>query len=223
MLPEGWPDARSEGRRGKARTAVPAVILAGGLSRRMGGGDKTLLDLAGRPLLAHVIARLRPQVGALALNANGAADRFAAFGLPVLADGLPGHPGPLAGVLAGLEWARAAHPGAAHVLTAPGDAPFLPADLLARLEAARAAAGADIAVAASGGRTHPVCALWPVALAGALRHALAGEGMRKVGAWMARFRVAEAAWPAEPADPFVNINRPEDLDAARRIAPAPRS
>ncbi|MGC2856024.1 molybdenum cofactor guanylyltransferase MobA [Novispirillum sp. DQ9] len=204
-----------------ARAATTCVILAGGLSRRMGGGDKTLMDLDGRPMLAHVVDRVRPQVAAMVLNANADGDRFAAFDLPVAPDVVPDFAGPLAGVLTGLEWTLANHPEATHMLSVPADAPFLPVDLLARLDTARVREGADIAVAMSGGRTHPVCALWPVALAPKLRWAVVEEGMRKIDAWTARFKVTHVEWPTAPLDPFYNVNRPEDLDEARRMAGAP--
>jgi molybdopterin-guanine dinucleotide biosynthesis protein A len=192
-----------------------AVLLAGGLARRMGGGDKPLRVLQGRTLLDHVIARIRPQVRALVLNANGDAARFAAWGLEVVADPLPDFPGPLAGVLAGMRWAAARHPDAGAVLSVPTDTPFLPADLVARLDAARAAVGVPIACAASGGRTHPVVALWPVALADALEAALrAGE--RKIDAWTARYGVAQAAFDDAAGDPFFNVNRPDELAEAER-------
>jgi molybdenum cofactor guanylyltransferase len=184
-------------------------VLAGGQATRLGGGDKTLLDLRGRPLLAHVLARLVPQCGALALNANGDASRFAGFGLPVWPDTLPGRPGPLAGVLAALE----ASP-LPFVLTVPGDAPFLPPDLVARLHAARA--GAVIAQAASGGQVHPVVALWPRALAPGLRVALAA-GERAVHRFAAAQGAVAVEWPSLPQDPFLNINTPEDLARAKAI------
>lgn len=184
-----------------------AVVLAGGLARRMGGGDKTLLELGGRTLLDHVLERLRPQVDAVALNANGDPARFARFGLPVLPDPMLGRPGPLAGVLAGMRWARGL--GADSLLTVPGDTPFLPPDLVARL---RAAGG--LACAASGGRAHPVVALWPLDLEAALAAALAA-GERRLGVWAAAQGMARVAWEGTP-DPFLNINTPEDLAEARR-------
>jgi molybdopterin-guanine dinucleotide biosynthesis protein A len=182
----------------------------------MGGGDKPLRLLAGRTLLDYVIERIRPQVRALVLNANGDPARFAAWGLPVVGDPLPDFPGPLAGVLAGMRWAAAQQ--ASTVLSVPTDTPFLPVDLVTRLEAARAAAGMPIACAASGGRTHPVAALWPVALADELEAALrAGE--RKIDAWTARYGVAEAVFDDDAGDPFFNVNRPEELaEAERRLA-----
>lgn len=192
------------------------VILAGGLARRMGGGDKPLAEIAGRPILQHVIDRLKPQCELLAINANGDPTRFSAFGLPVVADSVEGFAGPLAGVLAGMDYAAAS--GAADLLSAPGDTPFLPADLLSRLEAARTGAGARIAVAASKTRTHHAVALWPVALREELRRALVEEGERKVSAFIGRYANAVVEWPAEPYDPFFNVNRPEDLACAAAIA-----
>ena len=192
------------------------LVLAGGLARRMGGGDKPLKLLGGRPLLDHVLAHLAPQVAALALNANGDPARFAAYGLPVIADPLPDHPGPLAGILAGLEWAAANRPDLAWVASVPGDCPFIPADFVARLHAAREAGGVPMAAASSGGQPHPPAALWPVALCGELRAALlAGE--RKIDRWTGRFGCAEAAWPVTHHDPFFNANAPEDLVRAEEI------
>ncbi|GAB4168694.1 MAG: molybdenum cofactor guanylyltransferase MobA [Thalassobaculales bacterium] len=193
-------------------TEVAGIILAGGLARRMGGGDKGLRLIGGRPILDHVVARARPQVAALALNANGDPGRFAAWGLPVVADGVAGFAGPLAGILAGMDWAAAQ--GFARVASFACDTPFLPRDLVARLSAALP--GHDIACAASGGWSHPVFALWPVALREALRSAMVGEGMRKIDAWTARYRLATVEWPAAP-DPFFNANRPEDLAEAERL------
>jgi molybdopterin-guanine dinucleotide biosynthesis protein A len=190
---------------------VPAVVLAGGQGRRLGGIDKALLPLAGRPLVGHVLDRLRPQAAPLAINANGDPVRFSAFGLPVLADEAPDFPGPLAGILAALRWASAL--GAARVLTAPCDTPFLPRDLVARLAAGDAA---TIACAASGGRTHPVVALWPVALRDELVGALR-TGMRKVEAWSSRHPRVLVAFPD---DPFLNVNTADEAAAAERAISA---
>jgi molybdopterin-guanine dinucleotide biosynthesis protein A len=190
------------------------VLLAGGLARRMGGGDKPLRTIAGRPLLDLVIERMRPQASALVLNANGDPARFAAYGLPVVADSVTGNPGPLAGVLAGLDWAAEHCPGCRLVVSVPTDAPFLPADLVGRMEAQMVMEGADLACAVSGGQAHPVVGLWPVRLRDDLRHALVDEGIRKVDAWTARYRLATVTFPDRPIDPFFNTNRPEDLDAA---------
>jgi molybdopterin-guanine dinucleotide biosynthesis protein A len=192
------------------------VILAGGLARRMGGGDKPLVEIEGRPILQHVIDRLTPQCGLLAINANGDPARFSRFGLPVVADSIEGFAGPLAGILAGMDFAAAR--GAEHVLSAPGDTPFLPADLASRLETARRRTSADIAVAASNGRIHHAVALWPVALRGDLRRALLEEGERKVSAFIGRFASVVVEWSVEPYDPFFNVNQPEDLARAAAIA-----
>ncbi len=193
------------------------VILAGGLSRRMGGGDKPLLRLAGETILNRVIARLAPQCDGSILNANGDPARFADSGLPVVADGLPDRPGPLAGILAALDWTAANRLDIAFVVSVAADTPFVPPDLVIRLEAARAAAGATMACAASGGRTHPVDALWPVALRHQLRRYLVEEGLRKVGLFVARQDAALADWPAAPVDPFLNVNEPADLAEAEAL------
>lgn len=195
------------------------VILAGGRATRMGGGDKGLREIAGRPLLSRVIERLAPQVGGLALNANGDPARFAAFGLPVVADEADDFPGPLAGVLAGLDWA--AGEGASHIVTAAADTPFFPRDLAARLEEAAARDGVPIALAATpdDGRLarHPTFGLWPVDLREDLRAALS-EGVRKVVMWTDRHGCALARFEAAPFDPFFNVNAPDDIAEAERIA-----
>ncbi len=196
---------------------VVGAILAGGLARRMGGGDKGLIRLGNRPILEHVIERLEPQVDALILNANGDARRFAHLGLPVVRDSVAGFPGPLAGVLAALEWTLARREESRFVVTAAGDTPFLPRDLVKRLMAALTAEGADLAVAASGGRAHPVFGLWPVGAAAALRRAIVEEDIRKVDRFSARYRVAIAAFDEEASDPFFNINAPDDLEEAERL------
>ncbi|MEQ8968092.1 MAG: molybdenum cofactor guanylyltransferase MobA [Azospirillaceae bacterium] len=198
---------------------LAAVVLAGGQGLRLGGGDKALRPLAGRPLLDHVLDRLSGQVGAVAINANGDPDRFAGYGLPVVADSVAGFPGPLAGVLAGLDHAAEAWPDCPRVLSAPCDTPFLPRDLVARLAEARLAEGATLARAGSAGRAHPVVALWPVALRHALREALVVEAVRKVDRFAGRHRVATVDFPpveapGGPIDPFFNVNAPADLRAA---------
>ncbi len=198
---------------------IPGVILAGGQSRRMGGGDKTLLPLGGQTVLSRVIERLRGQVGAMLLNANGDAARFAAFDLPVLPDSLQDHPGPLAGVLAGLDWA-AGH-GASRIVTVAADTPFFPPDLVARLVGAAERAGTPIALAATpreggGLNRHPVFGLWPVSLRGDLRAALEG-GTRKIVAWADIHGAASAEFPDTPFDPFFNINTAEDMHRAEAI------
>jgi molybdopterin-guanine dinucleotide biosynthesis protein A len=197
---------------------APGVVLAGGLARRMRGGDKPLREIGGRTILARVIARLEPQCECLAINANGDPQRFASFGLPVIADSVKDFPGPLAGILAALDWAAANRPSAAWILSAPGDCPFLPRDLVARLSRALVAENAEIAVAASEGRSHPVIGLWSVASRDALRRALVVEGLRKVDHWTARHRLATVAWPAQPLDPFFNANTVDDLAEAERLA-----
>ena len=192
----------------------PGVILAGGAARRMGGGDKGLLALGRTTVLGHVVERLAPQVSALALNANGDPARFADLGLPMLPDGVPGRPGPLAGVLAAMEWAHGL--GAERVVTAAADTPFLPPDLVARLEAAGPGIALATTPAADGGADrHPTFGLWPVALRDDLRAAL-GAGVRKVVAWTDRHGAAEAAFPDAAA--FFNVNTPEDLERARAMA-----
>jgi molybdopterin-guanine dinucleotide biosynthesis protein A len=196
------------------------VILAGGLARRMGGGDKPMREIGGRSILDHVVERLAPQCDVLVLNANGDPSRFAAFGLPVVADTVAGNPGPLAGVLAALDWTAQNRPGTHWVVSVAGDCPFLPRDLVGRLHEARLRENAELAVAASGGRTHPVIGLWKVALRDDLRHALVEEDMRKIDRWTARHPLATVAWAAEPVDPFFNANTIEDLSEAERLAKA---
>jgi molybdenum cofactor guanylyltransferase len=196
----------------------PGVVLAGGLARRMGGGDKPMREIGGRTILARVIARLEPQCESLVINANGDPQRFASFGLPVIADGLKDYPGPLAGILAALDWAAANRPGARWILSAPGDCPFLPRDLVARLRQALIAENADLAVAASRGQSHHVVGLWSISLREALREALVAEGVRQIGRWTARYRLATVTWPAEPLDPFFNANTLDDLAEAERLA-----
>jgi molybdenum cofactor guanylyltransferase len=183
----------------------------------MGGGDKCLRRLGGRPILSHVVERAVPQVGALVLSANGDPARFATYGLPVLADTIPDFAGPLAGILAGLEWAAVHRPGSPWLLSIATDTPFFPRDLAGRLLAAVAEEGAELACAASAGQSHPVFGLWPVALAGDLRRALVGEGLRKIDAWTARWHLATVEFPTAPVDPFFNANRPEDLVEAERL------
>lgn len=196
--------------------SIAGVLLAGGQSQRMGGGDKCLRLLGGKPILAHVIERAQPQVAALVLNANGDPARFAAFGLPVAADSVSGFAGPLAGVLAGLDWAAAHLPAATHVASFATDAPFLPRDLVTALREGMREGGYQLACAASDGRAHPVFGLWPLALREDLRRALAG-GLRKVDQWTGRYRLIEVEFPAAPVDPFFNANRPEDLAEAEHL------
>ena len=198
--------------------AIPGVVLAGGLARRMGGGDKPMRQIGGRPILARVIARLAPQCDGLILNANGDSGRFASFGLLVVPDTVENFPGPLAGILAALDWAAAHRPDAGWILSAAGDCPFLPRDLVARLNRARIEQDAQLAVAASDEQSHPVIGLWSVALREELRHALVVEGIRGAGRWTERYRLATVTWPAEPFDPFFNANTPDDLATAESLA-----
>jgi molybdopterin-guanine dinucleotide biosynthesis protein A len=197
---------------------TPGVLLAGGLARRMGGGDKPMRQIGGRTILARVIARLRPQCDALILNANGDPARFANFGLPVVADSVADFPGPLAGILAGLDWAAENRPDAEWLLSAAGDCPFLPRNLVARLHRARIEQNAQLAVAASGGQSHPVIGLWSVALREELRHALIVEDIRKIDRFTERYRLATVTWPDQPLDPFFNANTVDDLAEAERLA-----
>jgi molybdopterin-guanine dinucleotide biosynthesis protein A len=199
---------------------VVGLLLAGGQSRRMGGGDKALRLLDGIPLLARVIERLRPQVDALVLNANGDAGRFAKFGLPVVSDSVPDFAGPLAGVLAGLDWTAAYRPDSPFVVSVATDAPFFPADLVARLVEGIERECSDLACAASGGRSHPVFGLWPVQLREDLRRAVIEDGIRKVDQWTACHRLATVPFADHPVDPFFNANRPEDLAAAEALLKA---
>jgi len=207
MPPDLPPDPRRD---------CAGLLRAGGLGRRMGGGLEGLARLGGRPWLAQAAARAGPQTACLALNANAPAAAFAALGLPVLPDPVAGFAGPLAGVLAGMVWAREA--GYGGVASFPCDAPFFPENLVRALAAE--ADRADIVTAASGGRRHPVFALWPARLAEDLRRALAEEGLRKVDRWTARYRTVDVDFPAAAeGDPFFNINTPEDLaEAEARLA-----
>lgn len=197
--------------------ATLGLLLAGGLARRMGGGDKPLRTIAGRTILAHVVERLGPQCDGLLLNANGDPARFGDYVLPVVADSVPDFAGPLAGILAGLDWLAANQPGTEWLVSVAADTPFIPRDLVARLHAGREAAGVPLACAASGGWTHPVIGLWPVALREELRHALIVDDERKIDRWTARHGVAAVEWPATPVDPFFNANRPDDLAEAERL------
>jgi molybdenum cofactor guanylyltransferase len=198
--------------------ATPGVLLAGGLARRMGGGDKPMRTIGGRTILDRVIARLKPQCDGLVLNANGDPKRFAAFGLPIIADTVQDFPGPLAGILAALDWTAANRPDVGWILSAAADCPFLPRDLVARLQQARIEQSAHLAVAASAGQTHPVIGLWSVALRDELRDALVKEDIRKIDRWTARYRLATVTWPATPLDPFFNANTMDDIAEAERLA-----
>jgi molybdopterin-guanine dinucleotide biosynthesis protein A len=197
---------------------ILGLVLAGGLARRMGGGDKARIRIGGKTILERVLARLAPQCGSMILNANGDPARFGDTGLPVVPDTVPGFAGPLAGILAGLDWAAANAPQVTDVVSVPGDCPFLPPDLITRLEQARKAADLPLACARSGDWRHPVIGLWPVGLRGDLRTALVEDDLRKIEAWTARHGVAIADWPAVPFDPFFNVNTPEDAAEAQHIA-----
>jgi len=202
-------------------TTYPAtlgLVLAGGLARRMGGGDKALLRIGDATILERVLDRLTPQCSGVILNANGDPGRFAFTRLPVVADDVPGFAGPLAGILAGLDWAATHAPGVSWIASVPGDCPFLPRDMVARLHAARATDRQPLACARSGEWRHPVVGLWPVALRADLRHALVAEGLRKIEVWTGRHGIAIADWPTAPVDPFFNVNTPEDAAEAGRIA-----
>jgi molybdenum cofactor guanylyltransferase len=194
------------------------LVLAGGLARRMGGGDKALLPICGETILDRVLARIGPQCRGVILNANGDPARFERFGLPVIADDIPDFAGPLAGILAGLDWAAANTPKIEWVVSVPGDCPFVPRDLVGRLHAARAEQAKALACAKSGDWRHPVAGLWQVALRADLRRALVDEGLHKIEVWTGRYGVAIAEWADKPVDPFFNVNRPEDLAEAERIA-----
>jgi molybdopterin-guanine dinucleotide biosynthesis protein A len=184
----------------------------------MGGGDKSRTKIGGVTILQRVLERLSPQCSRVIINANGDPARFADTGLPVVADSVPDFAGPLAGILAGLDWVASQAGDIADVVSVPGDCPFLPRDLVARLREARAVQNLPLACARSGDWRHPVIGLWPVALRGDLRQALTRDHVRKIEAWTARHGVALADWPVEPFDPFFNVNTPEDVAAAECIA-----
>jgi molybdopterin-guanine dinucleotide biosynthesis protein A len=194
------------------------LVLAGGLARRMGGGDKARIRIGDTTILQRVLACVAPQCRGVIINANGDPARFADTGLPVVADSVPGFAGPLAGILAGLDWAAAHAPEAEWLLSVPGDCPFLPNDLVTRLSAARAAAHTPLACARSGEWRHPVVGLWPIGLREDLRQALIDEGLHKIELWTARHGVAIAEWPDTPVDPFFNVNTPDDVARAETIA-----
>jgi molybdopterin-guanine dinucleotide biosynthesis protein A len=196
------------------------LVLAGGLARRMGGGDKAFIRIGDSTILDRALARLRPQCAGVIINANGDPARFAQARLPVVPDSVAEFPGPLAGILAGLDWAAEHQPDIAWVASVPGDCPFLPRNLVGRLHEARASADLPLACARSGEWRHPVVGLWPVALRHDLRSALVEDGLRKIEAWTARHGVAVADWPAELVDPFFNVNTPEDVAQATRLAAA---
>jgi molybdenum cofactor guanylyltransferase len=194
------------------------LVLAGGLARRMGGGDKARIRVGGASILQRVLACLTPQCTGVIINANGDPARFSDTGLAVVADSVPDFAGPLAGILAGLDFAAANMPECGWLASVPGDCPFLPGDLVARLHEARDAAAVPLACARSGEWRHPVVALWPVGLRDDLRHALVSEGLHKIELWTARHGIAIAEWPDAPVDPFFNVNTPEDAARAEAMA-----
>jgi molybdenum cofactor guanylyltransferase len=194
------------------------LVLAGGLARRMGGGDKARIKIGGATILQRVLACLEPQCDGVIINANGDPGRFADTGLTVVADSVPDFAGPLAGILAGLDWAADNAPRCQWLLSVPGDCPFLPKDLIERLHAARAGADTPLACARSGEWRHPVVGLWPVALRDDLRRALVSESLHKIELWTGRHGIAIADWPVMPVDPFFNVNTPEDAAQAEKIA-----
>jgi molybdopterin-guanine dinucleotide biosynthesis protein A len=193
-----------------------AILLAGGQARRMGGGDKNLMLLAGKPILQHVFDRVDFNGRPLMINANGDPSRYAEYGLPVCSDVIDGYAGPLAGIVTGLEWVAANHPDCTHMISLATDAPFLPFDLIARLEAGLDATNdtrVDIAQAMSFKRRHPVFAIWPVTLAAALRYAMIDDGLRKIDDFTDRYQCVTVEFTGEP-DPFMNLNRLDDFDLA---------
>jgi molybdopterin-guanine dinucleotide biosynthesis protein A len=194
------------------------ILLAGGLARRMGGLDKGLAEIDGRPILAQLIERLRPQCAGLILNANGDPARFEQFGLEIVPDTIDGFAGPLAGILAGLDYVAANHPEISYGVTVPSDTPFIPLNLVSKLSSARASNGADIAVASSGAQMHYPVALWKVEIRDALRHALLEEDVRSVRRFIEKRRYAVALWRVKPYDPFFNVNQPEDMATAEEIS-----
>jgi len=196
------------------------LVLAGGLARRMGGGDKARLKIGGSTILDRVLATLSGQCVDVIINANGDPARFADTGCVVVPDNVPEYPGPLAGILAGLDWLAEQRNGVEWIVSVPGDCPFLPDDLVEKLHLARRklGAGVPLACARSGEWRHPVIGLWPLALRADLRKALIEEDLRKIEVWTARHGIAIADWPAEPIDPFFNVNTPEDAARAEAIA-----
>jgi molybdopterin-guanine dinucleotide biosynthesis protein A len=196
------------------------LVLAGGVARRMGGGDKALLEIGGVTILDRVLATLSAQCIGIVINANGDPKRFADTGLPVVADSVPDFAGPLAGVLAGLDWLAAQNFGVEWMLSVPGDCPFLPDDLVEKLHAARRkmGTGVPLACARSGEWRHPVVGLWPLALREDLRHALTREDLRKIEVFTTRHGIAVADWPDTPIDPFFNVNTPDDAKRAEQLA-----
>ncbi len=207
---------------GNHRGLITGVVLAGGLSRRMGGIDKTMITLGGKAMIVHAIEKLDRQCGPLVINANGDPDRFNEFGHPVVADIIPDYAGPLAGILTGMRWSLENAPKAKWIVTVAADTPFLPDDLVVRLLSATGHDFSTIALACSGTRIHPVAGLWPVALADALEEFLRTENSRKVLAFVDRFTLVKVEFGGSSVggtkiDPFFNVNTPEELDIAEAI------
>ena len=202
---------------GTGPSEIVGLLLAGGLARRMGGGDKALRQLGGRSVLQRIIDTISPQVSTLLLNANGDPERFSGYGLPVIPDVIDGFAGPLAGVLTGLEWMAENAPNSPWLLTVPSDAPFMPDDLVSTMKTEMDRRGGEMACATTNGRTHPVVGLWPVALKDKLRKAMVEEDMRKIDLWTARFKIVHVAFSSDPVDPFFNANRPEDFERAEEF------
>lgn len=199
---------------------IVGVLLAGGLARRMGGGDKPLRELGGKPIIDHVIDRVAPQVHRLILNANGDPTRFKKYKLPIVPDVIEGHQGPLAGILTALDWAAENVPEAEYVISFATDAPFVPRDLVARLMVPVIIGDAPLSCAITGDRTHPVFGVWPVALREKLRKAMVDEDMRKIDAWTDQIGIVHVPFETDPFDPFFNVNRPENLDEAEKLLAA---
>lgn len=198
--------------------SVVGVILAGGLARRMGGGDKCLLPLAGKTLLQRTIERAQPQVSSLLLNANGNSLRFARTRLPVVPDIYPDNLGPLAGIHAGLRWMQADNPDAEWLASFASDTPFFPTDIVARLFAAATAQHAQLAIATSNNRAHPIFALWHASLFGKIEQQLQTGEIPRLQDWIKQQKLVEVEFTAEGYDPFFNINTPQDLYTAEPLA-----
>ena len=199
------------------REQIGAVILAGGAARRMGGGDKTLLPLADKPILQHILDRLNPQCAPILLNANGDAGRFQAFGLATYADAVGGQLGPLAGILTGLDAIALNHRGQGggitHLISIAGDTPFIPHNLVEKMRLL--ADGDTIVRASSNGRAHAVCALWPLSIRADLRDQLINQDVRKIDRFTANYNLVDCDFAGIP-DPFFNINSPADQAEAER-------
>ncbi len=200
-----------------ARENIVGILLAGGKSRRMGGGDKCLLQLGGKTILQHAIDRATPQVSNLILNINGDPDRFSHYNLNIVSDDIGNFAGPLAGVLTGMHWVMENHPECKWIVTFPTDTPFFPMDLASKLYGAVSDNKAELACAASGDRHHPVFGIWPVNLFAALKVAMIDNGVRKIDDWTCGYNLKTVKFEFKKIDPFFNINRPEDLECAETL------